>query len=323
MMDRHARQIEYLRLSLTAACQMRCTYCRPDWLRGCDTSGQLTAAEIESVVRHLAGRHGVRKVRLTGGDPTARPDLVDIISRLACIDPIEDLAMTTNGLTLARHAADYRRAGLHRVNVSLDSLDPTTFARMTGVNGLGRVLAGIDAAIHAGLNPVKINTVVLAGENDDALPDLVRFAADHAVAIRFIELMPMGPLADHWLDRYVPATRMKALLSDALVSEWRTPPSGPGSARVHRARLDDGRWVDIGFITPMSCDFCADCNRLRLTSDGAIYPCLMDRPRGSIMPAVRPRFDGERFDPILRRALEAKAPRHPARGVAVMTTIGG
>ena len=322
MKDRHGRRIGYLRLSLTAACQMRCTYCRPDWLRKGGDANQLTASEIESVVRHLVSRHGLSKVRLTGGDPTARPDLMEIMTRLGAVDGIDDLAMTTNGLSLSRFAADYAAAGLQRLNVSLDSLDPARFERMTGIDGLARVRRGIDAAIDAGLEPLRLNTVVLAGENDAELPDLVRFAAARGLEIRFIELMPMGPLADQWADRYVPESRMRARI-DPIVETWRPLEQGHDSARRFALRLDDGSPATVGFITPMSCNFCAACNRLRLTSDGKIYPRLMDEPRGSFLEAVRPSFDPECFDRVLARALEAKADEHPARGVAVMTTIGG
>ena len=322
MKDRHDRQIGYLRLSLTAACQMRCTYCRPGWLRGGRDANRLTASEIDSVVRHLVSHHGLSKVRLTGGDPTARADLIEIITRLAGIDGIDDLAMTTNGLSLARFAADYAAAGLGRVNISLDSLDPATFERMTGIDGLALVRRGIDAAIDAGLKPIRLNTVVLAGENDTELPDLVRFAAERGLEIRFIELMPMGPLANQWVERYVPESTMRRRL-EPIVTHWHPIAQSHDSARRFLLTLDDHTQVTVGFITPMSCNFCAACNRLRLTADGNIYPCLMDQPRGSFLPAVRPAFDADAFDHLLAKALDAKAPEHPPRGVAVMTTIGG
>jgi GTP 3',8-cyclase len=321
MWDTFGRTIGYLRLSLTSACQMRCVYCRPAF-DSHHPRALLTADEIGCVVRHLAARHGVHKVRLTGGDPTARPDLVNIIRHIAAIPGITDLAMTTNGLSLAAHAREYAQAGLRRVNISLDSLDAEQFARITGIDGLDHVLAGIDAAAAAGLRPIKLNTVVLRGRNEDQLPDLVRFAAGRGLAIRFIELMPMGPLADDWDDRYLPADAMRRQL-DAVVKTWTPLPREAESAACFDAALADGRRVEIGFITPMSCNFCAACNRLRLTCDGSVYPCLMDEPRGSIMPAVRPRFDAAMFDDILEQALAAKAPEHPAQGVAVMTRIGG
>jgi len=322
MNDPDGRQIGYLRLSLTEACQMRCAYCRPGRLRPGGRSNQLTTREIESVVRHLVTQHGVHKVRLTGGDPTARPDLAEIIERIAAIDGVRDLALTTNGLVLDRYAADYRRAGLHRVNISLDSLDPDVFQQITGVDGLERVLGGIDAAVEAGLRPIRLNTVVLAGENDAELPDLVRFAAVRGLEIRFIELMPMGPLQDRWAERYVPEWQMRRRI-DPVAEHWRPLLAGHSSARRYGLRMDEGQLATVGFISPMSCGFCAACNRLRLAADGTIYPCLMDRPRGSMLPALRPVFDGAFLDRLLQEALAAKAPRHPAAGMAVMAAVGG
>jgi cyclic pyranopterin phosphate synthase len=287
--------------------------------RSADT---LTPTAIESIVRHLVARHGLAKVRLTGGDPTSRPDLVEIIERLAAIGGLADLAMTTHGLTLGRHAPDYARAGLRRVNISLDSLDDRRFAQITGTTGLGQVIRGIDAARAAGLTTIKLNTVVMRGHNDHELPDLLRFAAQRNAGIRFIELMPMGPLAANWDAMFVDAQTMKQHL-DEVVTHWQPTPRASESAQVFTVQLDDGRRGDVGFITPMSCNFCAACDRLRLTSDGGIYPCLMDQPRGSFLDALRPRFDSDRFDAILQAALRAKSPEHPGQGVAIMTTIGG
>ena len=322
MRDAQDRPIRYLRLSLTEACQMRCVYCRPARITRSSQTGQLTPSEIESLVRHLVSNHGLTKIRLTGGDPTARPDLIKIIERLARINGIKDLAMTTNGLSLASHAKDYANADLGRVNVSLDSLNPKRFASMTGVDALKRVLAGIDAAIDAGLTPVKLNTVVLNNENLDDLPALVGYAAQRGVEIRFIELMPMGPLAEHWADRYVPAHRMRNALSE-IITGWQILPQGSDSAQTYDVTLRNGRHTRVGFITPMSCNFCLACNRLRITSDGSIYPCLMDQPRGNLTDVIRPRFDANQLDRLLSKALQAKAPEHPVTGVAVMTQIGG
>jgi GTP 3',8-cyclase len=318
----HGTNIEYLRMSLTSGCAMRCVYCRPALDRGNGCADPLTSAEIEQVVRRLVERHGVRKVRLTGGDPSSRPDLVEIIERVANIDGVRDLSMTTHGLTLAKMAHTYRKAGLQRVNISLDTLDPDRFQRMTGVRGLSKVTAGIDAALDAGLGPVKLNTVVLRDENLQELPALIRFAQDRDLLIRFIELMPMGPLAPQWKARYVSATQIRQSLSD-LVGAWRLQDQAHDSATPFRARLHDGTSADIGFITPMSCSFCHACNRLRITVDGGIYPCLMDQPRGSITSAMRPVFDADRFDELLLHALGKKAPEHPAEGFGIMTRIGG
>lgn len=301
---------------------MRCTYCRPTTYDNPSNELRLSPDEIESVVRHLADRHGLSKVRLTGGDPTSRPELVKIIERIASVPGIDDLAMTTNGLTLERMASRYRDAGLKRINISLDTLNTKRFEQLTGVNGLDRVLKGIDAAQRAGLTPIKINTVVVRGQNDNDLIDLVRFAACEGMEIRFIELMPMGPLADDWHTRYMPEVEIRKRLSDAMYFDAAMP-QGHDAARRYRVTLDDGQCATVGFITPMSCNFCADCNRLRLAADGRIYPCLMDKPAGSLLSALRPRFDAEHIDTLLAEALTRKQPEHPAYGSAIMTTLGG
>jgi len=322
LQDTQGRQIGYLRLSLTKGCSMRCTYCRPTWLEQPRDEPMLTPQEIEDLVRHLVDRHGLRKVRLTGGDPTSRRELVEIIERIAGIDGIDDLAMTTNGLTLSRMAQTYADAGLQRINLSIDTLDAKRFASMTGVDGLTRVMRGLDAAQAAGLGPIKLNSVVLRGENDADLPDLVRFAARRGLVARFIELMPMGPLVDSWADRYVSESRMKEIL-DPIVSHWQPLDQAHDAARCYRCTLDDGGVAVVGFITPMSCNFCADCNRMRVAADGALYPCLMDKPKGTLLPAIRPRFDADLIDQAIRDSLEEKQTEHPHDGFVVMTHIGG
>ncbi len=320
--DPLGRGIGYLRLSLTRGCSMRCTYCRPETDANPRGELRLSPSEIEQLVRHLTEHHGLNKVRLTGGDPTSRPELLQIIERIASVPGVADLAMTTNGLTLERMAQHYRAAGLRRVNISLDTLDRDRFTRLTGVDGLDRVLRGIDAARAAGLSPIKLNTVVVRGQNESCLIELARFAAPRNLELRFIELMPMGPLASDWRERYVPASEVRERLSRAMRFDSLLP-QGHDAARRHHVTLDDGRRATIGFITPMSCNFCADCNRLRITADGGIYPCLMDHPAGSLLSALRPAFDAERVDRLLRQAYTKKQPEHPAAGPVTMTAMGG
>jgi cyclic pyranopterin phosphate synthase len=322
MRDACGRTVRYLRLSLTSACPMRCVYCRPESLTRDSDAALLRPDEIDAMVRHLVQRHGLTKVRLTGGEPTARGDLLDVIRRLARIDGLAELAMTTNGRTLADDARTLAEAGLVRVNVSLDSLEPRRFRQITGADTLPRVLRGIDAALAAGLSPVKLNTVVLRGVNDHELPELVRFAADKGVEVRFIELMPMGPPAASWQQRFVPADEMRQRLNSAVAS-WRSLPGGPESSRRYRVTLIDGREVGIGFIAPMSRPFCDSCDRIRIAADGTFYPCLMSGPPGNLLPAIRPMFDAQRFDSLLQGWLQAKLPEHPTCGAAVMTHVGG
>jgi len=163
---------------------------------------------------------------------------------------------------------------------------------------------------------------VLAGENDDQLPDLVRFAAARNLEIRFIELMPMGPLADQWAERYVSAEAMRQRL-DAIVADWSEQHQGHDSAQRYRVRLDDGTHATVGFITPMSCNFCAACNRIRITAAGDVYPCLMDRPRGNIAHTLTPDYDPDQLDDRLRQCLADKAAEHPVTGFTPMTILGG
>jgi cyclic pyranopterin phosphate synthase len=321
MQDSNGRPIEYLRLSVTPACAMRCIYCRPGTLDPAKPRSLLSPDEIEGLVRHLVENHGLRKVRLTGGEPTSRSDLPDIVRRLARLD-LHDLAMTTNGLTLARQAKALAACGLRRVNVSLDSLDTSRFRRMTGVDGLAQVRHGLDAAAAAGLDPVKLNTVVIRGENDHEIPALLRFAADRGMEIRFIELMPMGPLAGRWAERFVSEPQMRQRL-EGEVHAWKALPMGSDSARRYRVCLANGQMGTVGFITAMSCPFCGGCNRIRIGADGTYYPCLMDRPAGTLMPAIRPAFRPAELDHILRTGLHTKRQEHPAAGVGVMTLIGG
>jgi len=301
---------------------MRCVYCRPAALHDERPDSNLSAIEIETMVRHLVSQHAIRKVRLTGGEPTTRPDLLDIIQRLSRIDGLNELAMTTNGLTLVRQATALVNAGLQRVNISLDSLQPERFRQITGVDALPRLFEGIDAAVAAGLTPVKLNAVVVRGENDCELPDLVRFAAHRGLVIRFIELMPMGPLASSWADRFVPESRMRQIL-DPIVHHWRALTTGSDSARRYRVELTDGGQVTIGFITAMSCHFCDHCDRIRIAANGDFFPCLMDNPTGNLLATIRPRFDADGFDALLLRWLDAKAPQHPAQGPTAMIQIGG
>lgn len=319
--DTHGRSIGYLRLSLTKACAMRCIYCRPEFSSNPRGQVLLTPEEIERLVRHLVQRHGLYRVRLSGGDPTSRPELTQIISRIAAIDGIKEVAMTTNGLTLAKRAREYAAAGLKRVNISLDTLDRDGFERLTGVDGLARVLAGIDAAGAAGLHPIKINAVIIRDQNERDLLELVRFGADRGLTVRFIELMPMGPLADKWSQRYVSEKRMREHLDPHIV-RWTAIEQGHDAARQYRVRLDDGREAAIGFITPMSCNFCAACHRIRIAADGEFYPCLMDEPRGTLLPAIRP-WDGDYLDELLADGLHNKRAEHPHDGFVTMTHIGG
>jgi cyclic pyranopterin phosphate synthase len=250
MQDRFGRSIRYLRLSLTSACAMRCTYCRPQGWSCPDRRAELCLEEIAVVVKHLVTHHGVRKVRLTGGEPTNRADIIETVQAVSALGALDDLAMTTNALNLERLAMPLAQAGLKRVNISLDSVDPRRFEQITGVDGFDRVKSGLAAARRSGRAPHKHHTRVVRGQNDDELGALLLFAAGHGCPIRFIELMPMGPLAAQWKQRYVAQAQMQASLRN-VVRLWTVQPRDSGSAQVYDVELADGRTAEVGFIGAM------------------------------------------------------------------------
>ena len=325
--DGSGRGVHYLRLSVTGNCSMRCGYCRPGVDANRPEPHRLDAGGVRFLVGHLHRRSGLRKVRLTGGEPTTRRDLPGLV-RAAREAGVEEVAVTTNGLTLERDAPRLADAGLSRANVSLDTLDAGRFEALTGVDGLRRVLRGIEAARGVLPGGVKLNAVVIAGHNDGGdLLALAKWAAERSLPLRFIELMPMGPLAGAWAGRYVPAAAMKATLRAAGVTLEALPETAD-AARRFRATLPGppggaaGAVAELGFITPMSCNFCGSCDRLRVSADGDLHPCLMDEPRGNVADAVR-RRDPEALDRLLAAAFERKAAEHPPAGPAVMTRMGG
>lgn len=319
--DASGRSVHYLRLSVTGNCSMRCGYCRPGVDANRPEPGRLDAEGVRFLVGHLHRRFGLRKVRLTGGEPTTRRDLPELV-RAAREAGVDEVAITTNGLTLERDARRLADAGLARANVSLDTLDARRFQELTGVDGLRRVLRGVEAAREILPGGVKLNAVVIAGHNDGGdLLDLAAWAAERSLPLRFIELMPMGPLAGAWAGRYVPASAMKATLRAAGV-ELGALPETADAARRFRAVLPGGAVADLGFITPMSCNFCGSCDRLRVSADGDLHPCLMDEGRGNVAGAVR-RRDGAEVDRLLAEAFGRKAAKHPHAGPAVMTRMGG
>ena len=293
MKDGWGRRIDYLRLSLTDLCNFRCIYCMPpEGIVKLPRESMLRFEEIVEIVRVMTGRLGIRKVRLTGGEPLIRRDIETLVRGLASIDGIEDLAMTTNGYFLASKAEGLRRAGLQRVNVSLDTLDRRRFERITRIDGLPAVLQGLAAARKAHLEPVRINAVSMEETLDEAA-DLVAFGLEHGYEVRFIELMPTGAGPG---GHYVPNARVIEAVSKRF-SLTPLGPDGPSAARYY-AIGDTG--ARCGFISPVSHPFCSTCNRLRLRGDGRVFPCLADSASYDLMPYVRPRFDADGLETFLR-----------------------
>ena len=265
MKDRYGRTIKYLRLSVTDLCNCRCVYCMGEnGVLRLPHSAILSFEEIEEIVR-AAVSLGVTKVRLTGGEPLVRRGIDELVRRLRGIEGVEELAMTTNGARLAEYAARLKSAGLDRLNVSLDTLDPEKFRRITRIGELRDTLDGLDAARRAGFERIKLNTVLMGGVNDDEIAEIAALAKDGAFDVRFIELMPIGECTDWDRRRFLPAERVLEYLpkgervpSDGVAELWR--PAGFRGT--------------VGLIRPLSHRFCADCDRIRVTADGCLKPCL-------------------------------------------------
>lgn len=263
MRDQFEREITYLRVSVTDLCNLRCRYCMPEGVCQMRHEDILSFEEIVEIVS-AAAELGVRKVRITGGEPLVRRGCVDLVRMVAAIPRIGEVDMTTNGVLLARDAAALKAAGLKRVNISLDSLDPEKYKDITGGGDLKAAVAGIKAAFDAGLTPVKINTVLIGGFNDDEIPAFVELTRRYPVELRFIELMPMG--GQFGKEAYVPGSRVLEMVPAlAPISQ------DGGVAQLYR--LPDGKGR-VGLISPLSRHFCGTCNRLRLTSEGNLKPCL-------------------------------------------------
>jgi cyclic pyranopterin phosphate synthase len=275
-LDRRGRALHDLRISVMDRCNFRCPYCMPkaqfhEHYRFLKSQERLSFDEIVRLARLFAGL-GVRKLRLTGGEPLLRANLSDLVGDLSSIPEIEDIALTTNGVLLAQHAIDLQANGLKRVTVSLDSLDPETFKRMSGGFGaLDQVLQGIDAALGAGLAPVKVNTVVERGVNDHTLLDLVDHFRSKPVIVRFIEFMDVGNRNAWRRDMVVPSRE----LAERISARWPIHPISENYTGevAKRWRFDDGAG-EIGFISSVSQPFCGNCSRARLSSEGKFYTCL-------------------------------------------------
>jgi len=303
------RSAKVLRISVTDRCDLRCVYCMPEaGVPLVPMAGMLTYEEIAAVAR-AAMAAGVRRFRLTGGEPLARRGVAALVRLLARLGP-DDLALTTNGLGLAGFAAELKAAGLGRVTVSLDTLRPDRFEKITRRAGLERVFAGIAAARAAGLEPIKINTVVIRGLNDDEIPDFVRFAREERVEVRFIELMPTSGLNPECkeLGSWRPALFVNGEEVRARVEEAFGPlVPAPGAAGVAAVYLLGGA-TRIGFITPLSEPFCRGCERLRLGPDGRLRVCLFDRAGTDLRRAVREEKSGPaELEALIRTAFESKA----------------
>lgn len=316
MRDKYQRNLTYLRVSVTDFCNFRCSYCMPpEGVEAKKREELLTLEEIYYIV-HLFVEKGVTKVRLTGGEPLLRKNILGLIESLAKIEKIKDLSMTTNAHFLKDVAQDLKQAGLQRLNISLDTLDPVKFSQITGGGDFARVWEGIEAALDQGLG-VKLNTVLLKGVNDDEIQDLMALTQQYPIDVRFIEAMPIGPTKDY--------SQEKFLACDYVLSQGELEPvpaqDPSATARLYQLPGAKGR---VGLIRPLSDHFCQVCNRLRLTSVGEIKPCLLSDQVIPLREAIRA---GEDIRPLIDQAVNTKPERHHVdegeSTNAAMSSIGG
>ena len=308
--DSFQRPINYMRVSVTDRCNLRCLYCMPEegvaWLPHSDI---LTYEELIAIIRSAADL-GITKIRLTGGEPLVRLGVVDFVRMIAEIKEIEDVAMTTNGILLSRYAFDLKKAGLIRVNVSLDTLKAENFNRICrGTNSgadISKVLDGIASARAAGLNPVKINMVVMKGFNDDEIPDFAQKTIDEEWHVRFIELMPYSG-QDGQTPSGLTAREIKKRLDPLGKMEPYRHKFGNGPAKYYRFPHAKGT---IGFITALSEHFCFSCNRLRLTADGKLRPCLMSETMIDLRKPLRHGVSEDKLKELIQEAVNAKPIGH-------------
>jgi len=321
--DQFGRSIEYLRISVTDRCNFRCLYCMPaeglPWLPKAEI---LSYEEIAGVVSQLAPL-GLRRIRITGGEPTIRPNLEELIRLLRAVPEIEDIALSTHGARLPELARVLRAAGLDRVNMSADSLRPDRIAKIARRNlGFDPVTSAL-AAERERLAPIKINVVVMRGINDDEVEDFARLTIDHAWHVRFIELMPVGEMSGLTWEHIVPSDEVLSRIGSlgALAPDG-GPPRGNGPAKYYRLA---GAAGTVGVITPMTHTYCASCNRVRLTADGRLRTCLFGDHEVLLRDALR---QGEPLEPLFRQALADKPKEHAllqmkVGGLRALSQVGG
>ena len=322
--DPFQRHIEYIRLSVTDRCDLRCFYCMPQGYKDFETPEHwLSFEEIERVIG-VFGQLGVKRVRITGGEPLVRRNLAQLADKLSHLPGIEDLSLSTNAVQLAKQAQALHQAGVSRLNISLDTLDPGRFARITGGGKLDKVIEGLLTAKAEGFAPIKINMVVMRGINDHEVEAMVAFCLQHGFTLRFIETMPMGSTGRNASDQYIAMDEVKARLEQHYKLVPGVMPGG-GPARYMRVADTDLR---IGFITPMSQHFCETCNRVRLSVDGTLYMCLGQEHNYPLRELLRAGISDAELREHILKAIALKPEKHefkekPGQVVRFMSMTGG
>jgi len=323
LIDPFGRLVEYVRLSVTDKCNLRCFYCLPEGFKGFEEPGHwLHFDEIERVIGAFA-ELGVSRVRITGGEPLVRKDLPQLVGRLKGLPGVDDLSLSTNATLLARHAKSLKQAGIARINVSLDSLHPDRFEKITG-GRLEPVLDGLMTAKAAGFAPIKLNMLALRGINDDEFESMVEFCIEHDFTLRFIETMPVGSTGRNASEHYLDLAVVRQQLAQRFDLVPGVMPGG-GPARYVQVRGTDLR---IGFITPILQHCCATCNRVRLAVDGTVYLCLGQDHKYELRPLLRQGISDAGLKEAILEALTLKPERHefrehPGQVVRFMSMTGG
>lgn len=322
LIDSHGRRIDYLRLSLTDRCDLRCQYCIPKGFRGFETpENWLSPDEIERTVAAFVAL-GVRRVRLTGGEPLTRKDVQEIAARIGQLPGIEDLSLTTNGTRLKQHATGLRESGVGRLNISLDTLDPRRFEEITGYDALNEVLAGIEKALEEGFPLIKLNMVLMEDVNADEADAMVEYCMHRGLVLRFIEPMPMGNTGRRFRPANLEAVRRQLQarfhLVDGVV---------PGGGPARYLQSPDGKF-SVGFITPMTQHFCETCNRVRLSAEGTLFTCLGQNDCFDLGRLIRSQASPDALMEAIRGSLMCKPARHdfneaPGHVVRIMAKTGG
>jgi cyclic pyranopterin phosphate synthase len=322
--DKFGRTIEYLRLSVTDRCDLRCNYCIPEGFKDFgEPEDWLTFDEVERVIR-IFGELGTKRIRITGGEPLVRKNIPELAARLSALPGIEDLSISSNATRLRKQALALKQAGISRINVSLDTLRADLFKEITGGGKLEKVLDGLMAAKEAGFQPVKINMVVMRGVNDDQAEEMVQFCIEHDFTLRFIETMPMGNTGREASLQYIPLSE----IHDRLAKKYtlvKANMNGGGPARYVRVA---GTELRIGFITPMSQHFCDTCNRVRLSVDGTLFLCLGQNNSYPLRELMRSGITDDELKQHVYNAIALKPEKHefsdqPGKLVRFMSMTGG
>jgi cyclic pyranopterin phosphate synthase len=330
MLDKFSREINYLRVSITDRCNLHCVYCRPK--EGISLQGHEDILRYEEIIRvvSLAVKMGLIKVRVTGGEPLVRRGCVEFLTALKKINGLKDISLTTNGILLEEFAQNIFDAGISRINISLDSLDKDKYYKITNGGKLDAVLRGIARAEEAGFSPIKINTVLIKGFNDDEALDFARLAAEKPFQVRFIELMPVGKTNLDYGEDYMPASQLIKKISKSYELEQfkKKKNKSDGPARIFKIK---GGLGEIGFINPVSEHFCSTCNRLRLTSDGKLRVCLLNEAEVDLKKALRENCSDAELEKLIWDAVLLKPKEHEVvctdnslkKCSRIMSEIGG